>query len=98
MLVCIFGTSNGRHMQACFMCECRGTNIRSLRVERAIQNFSYKVAHRGEALHVCWWQALVTQLQLQVRNDGGEVCVTSALAQTVKRSLHVAHAALHCSH
>ncbi len=56
------------------------------------------VAHRGEPLDATLRQALVAELELQVRDDRREVRVAGALAEAVERSLHMAGAGLDGRH
>ena len=56
------------------------------------------ITHCCQAIKTTFWQALVTQFQLQVRDNRREVGVTSALAQTIQRSLHMTCTAQHSSH
>ena len=85
-------------MQTSLMSKCTSTDIRCLRVHGAIQNFGDMITHCCQAIKTTFWQTLITQLQLQVRDNGCEVGIASALTQTIQRSLHVTSTAQHSSH
>ncbi len=97
VLVGILCTRYCRHMQASLVGKSRCTNIWRLRIERTVQHFGNKIAHRSEALQSRFWQAIKSHLQLQVWNHGGEIGVSRSLTKTIQCSLYVTSTALHCS-
>ena len=98
MLVCIFGSLDGRHMQASFVSKCRRAHVWSLWVQWTIQNLSDVVTHRCEARKISLRQTVESHLQFQVRNHGGEVGVAGALTQSIQCSLNMANSRQHGSH
>ncbi len=98
MLVCVFCASNRRHVQSGLVRERRGPDIRSLGVEWTIQNLSNVIADRRETRQTTLRETRVSHLQLEIRDHGGEVGVSRALAETVQRALHVTHPCTHRCH
>ena len=98
MFVGVLRALDGRHVKTGLVCERGCAHVRSLRVQRTVQHLGNVVADGGETRQVTLWQAAEAHLQLEIRDDGGEVRVACALPQTVQGSLHLAHARTHGRH
>ncbi len=98
VFVGVLGPHDRRHVQAGLVRERRRSDVRSLRVDGAVEGLRDVVTDRGQTLDAAVGQTGVAELELQVRDDRGEVGVAGALAQPVERALHVARAGLDGGH